>query len=287
MRFFPPSRPRPAQGGIKAHSRRGEFGESWWARRWISVLEGFQVGARLHRGREYARRGQVLSISVKKGLVEARVQGSRRTPYQVEIAVPTLSASEWKGVVATLAREARFAAQLLALQLPADIEEAFRGTGVSLFPARRADLDTHCSCPDAISPCKHIAAVYYLLGEEFDRDPFLILRLRGLDREELLRLLGREPARGASAELAGVSAPPVPLDPDAARFWQGSEVTEEMLGEAEPPEVNGALVRRLGRFPFWGGSEPLLETLDPIYEAASARGLRVFLGEAREGPTPS
>ena len=75
--FPPASRPRAVKGGIKATSQRGGFGQSWWARRWIQVLESFHIGSRLQRGRSYARKGQVASIEVKKGLVEASVQGSR------------------------------------------------------------------------------------------------------------------------------------------------------------------------------------------------------------------
>jgi uncharacterized Zn finger protein len=54
-----------------------------------------------------------------------------------------------------------------------------------LFPSANGDLKTACSCPDQANPCKHIAAVYYLIGEEFDRDPYLIFRLRGIERSEL------------------------------------------------------------------------------------------------------
>jgi uncharacterized Zn finger protein len=75
--YFPPSIPRKAKGGIRAQSKRGSFGESWWAKRWIAVLESFQIGARLNRGRSYARSGQVLSIEIEKGMVRAKVQGSR------------------------------------------------------------------------------------------------------------------------------------------------------------------------------------------------------------------
>ena len=80
--YFPRSRPREVKGGIKAQSKRGTFGESWWAKRWIGVLESFNLGARLGRGRSYARRGQVIAITIDKGVVTAQVQGSRPTPYQ-------------------------------------------------------------------------------------------------------------------------------------------------------------------------------------------------------------
>ena len=162
--YFEPSRPREAKGGIKAQSGRGGFGRSWWARRWIEVLEGFDLGARLGRGRSYARRGQVLSVDVEKGGVTARVQGSRARPYRVEIKVKTLGGSDWKKLTTALFRRPIFAAKLLAGQMPENIEDAFRDAGLSLFPDRGDDLETNCSCPDWSNPCKHVAAVYLLLG---------------------------------------------------------------------------------------------------------------------------
>ena len=87
---LPRSRPRAAKGGIKAQSKRGTFGESWWAKRWIEVLESFNLGARLGRGRSYARSGQVLAITIEKGVVTAQVQGSRPSPYRVTIKLKVL-----------------------------------------------------------------------------------------------------------------------------------------------------------------------------------------------------
>src|SRR5512139_2954416 len=103
---FKPSVPRSVKGGIKAQSKRGTFGESWWAKRWIAVLERFNIGARLARGRSYARRGQVLSIEVNKGKVTAKVQGSRPKPYEIKIEIKTLSTPNWKKLAKTLSREA-------------------------------------------------------------------------------------------------------------------------------------------------------------------------------------
>ena len=167
--------------------------------------------------------------------------------------------------------------------MPPDVEEAFRLAGLSLFPARKEDLRTACSCPDWSNPCKHIAAVYYLLGEEFDRDPFLIFRLRGLDRDELIRLLGRAaatapiPPEERQRRSRRPAQDPLPSEPSA--FWQGSELPEGFLGEVEAPPVVAALLGRLGQFPFWRGRQPLVEALAPVYHAASARGLEVFLGD--------
>jgi uncharacterized Zn finger protein len=285
---FPHARPRDVKGGIRAQSRRGAFGRTWWARRWIAVLEALELGGRLQRARSYARRGQVVAIALDKGRVEAIVQGSRPDPYNITIEVQTLSGPEWTRLVDELAAEARFAASLLAGQMPPDVEQAFAAAGLSLFPARREDLRTSCTCPDWSNPCKHIAAVYYLLGEEFDRDPFLIFRLRGLDRDELVTLLDRAtvmaPARPSTQEEE--AAPPEPLPAKPGAFWQGGELPEDFLGEVEPPPATAALLARLGPFPFWRGRQPLGEALAPVYAAASARGLDVLLGPAGSSGRP-
>jgi uncharacterized Zn finger protein len=263
--FYPRSRPRAAKGGIKSQSKRGAFGQSWWAKRWISVLESFDIGARLGRGRSYARNGQVLAIDVAKGKVTAKVQGSQSQPYKVAIAVQGLSAKQWDQLVKTLSAQALFVAKLLAGEMPQDIEQVFTDAKLSLFPEESGDLTTECSCPDWSNPCKHIAAVYYLLGEEFDRDPFLLFQLRGLSREELLKRLSR--SAPASAPPSESAAPEVEEQPD------------DMFGEVRQPPMSAAWMRRLGKFPFWRGETHLLDALEPMYAAASARGMKAFLGE--------
>lgn len=286
--FYPPSRPREARGGIKAQSKGGTFGRSWWARRWIEVLESFDIGQRLHRGRSYARRGQVLSIAITKGAISAEVQGSRPTPYQVRIKVATLARAAWKRVADALGRQALFPARLLAGEMPEQIEEVFTASGLSLFPGRRKDLQTECSCPDWSNPCKHIAAVYYLLGEEFDRDPFLIFRLRGMERQELLKLLGGRvgpvktggrrgaPLLGAGAQ-ADPTPPPDPLPAAPGPFWGKQDSGEARFGEVRIPPTPAALPKRLGSFPFWRGEERLLDAMERIYREASVAGMDVFL----------
>jgi uncharacterized Zn finger protein len=285
--YFPRSRPRQAKGGIKAQSKRGQFGQSWWAKRWITVLESFNIGARLGRGRSYARKGQVLNIDIDEGEVTAKVQGSLPKPYDVTIQVKSLAEKEWAKVIEALSGQAIYTAKLLAGEMPQDIEHVFKEVKLSLFPEKLDDLATECSCPDWSNPCKHIAAVYYLIGEEFDRDPFLLFRLRGLNREDLLcRLSGPEGKRKVQAKSSdkGVRqrpSEPLPNDPEA--FWQPGRLPDDLCGAVSVPRIAAALPKRLGNFPFWRGSEHFLETMDGIYRAAAAAGLEVFLGEQRSG----
>jgi len=278
--YYPPA--REAKGGIKAQTKRGAFGESWWAKRWVQVLESFQIGERLSRGRSYARRGQVLSIDISRGKVEAKVQGSQVRPYSVEITVKVLSDEEWKSLVEAFARQPIFAAKLAAGEMPPEIESVFDEMKLTLFPSRYKDLTTECSCPDWSNPCKHIAAVFYLLGEEFDRDPFLIFKMRGLSREEMLVQLSKshqESTEPETEEPEEITVPEEPLPADPDLFWRIEKPAEDFFGEVHIPSVPAGVVKQLGNFPFWRGEIRLMDAMEFFYKQASDTGLNAFLGE--------
>jgi uncharacterized Zn finger protein len=238
------------------------------------VLESFDIGGRLQRGRSYARTGQVLSIDIKKGLVEASVQGSRPAPYQVTIKVRPLMPSEWKKLAAELSSQAIFAAKLLAGTMPQDIEQAFSEAGLSMFPEKLKEISTACSCPDWSNPCKHVAAVYYLLGEAFDRDPFLIFRMRGMDRDEFLLMLGE--SRVVEEEPV-VEAEPLATKPE--EFWAAKPIPADLMGDVSGKKALAALPRRLGSLQFWRGETPMIQALEPMYEEAAKRAERLLVDE--------
>ena len=185
--FYPPSVPRSVEGGLRARSARGKIATTWWSTRFLDTLEQIGMGGRLARGRNYARRGQVISLDLTAGQVTASVQGSRARPYRVRIGVTAYGKDQWARIQERLATDAWFVAQLLSGTMPPDIEQVFADLDLPLFPG--ADLTMDCSCPDAAVPCKHLAAVFYLLAERFDDDPFEILAWRGRDREDLLASL--------------------------------------------------------------------------------------------------
>jgi uncharacterized Zn finger protein len=231
-RWYPPSRPRAVENGLKARSSRGAIGSSWWSRRFLDVLESFAMGNRLTRGRAYARKGQVVSLEVTPGDVRAVVQGSRLRPYRVGIGLAPFTELVWARAEIALSEQALPSAKLLAGEVPPELEDLFGAAGAPLFPRAVRELDQRCSCPDREVPCKHLAATFYLLAEAFDADPFLILRWRGRERESLLRRLRElradgpvdepdelaEPAPAAAgAALALADLPPPAHQPD--RFW--------------------------------------------------------------------
>src|SRR6266487_24444 len=273
--YYEPSRPRRVEGGIKTKSERGEIGETWWSKRWIKVLESFSMGTRLTRGRSYARQGQVISIDIEPGLVKAKVQGSQPRPYNVKIRLEPLSDQDWDKVTDAMASQAIFAAKLLAGEMPNTIEEAFVSVHVSLFPTALRELNTDCSCPDWANPCKHIAAVYYLLAERFDEDPFLIFKLRGRTKEQIIEVLRHKRAASLPAESASPS--PDADDPTAAEnalsledhldtFWQAGEALDSFTVNPTASRVDKAILKRLGDAPFTVAGQNISSLLAKAYD---------------------
>jgi uncharacterized Zn finger protein len=300
------SSPLPADG-IKATTRAGQaFGQTWWGGKWIAALERLVNPGRLQRGRSYARKGQVLNIDFTGDRVESSVQGSRKEPYKVSVEIKSIADKEWENVIGVMASQAIFAAKLLAGEMPQHIEEAFSAARVALFPARTADLRTECSCPDYANPCKHISAVYYLLGEQFDADPFLLFQLRGRSKDQIIEELRtrrgsvgpagqglRDP--GGEGERAGLDAGPIVAQEDSEtqsvheegpaleelvdRFWDADTEIESFEFTIARPEVDAAPIKRLGEPEFWAGKGDFISEMETIYRAISESAIKTALGD--------
>ena len=100
---FPASKPLEVEDGIATSKQRGAMAERWWSKRFVDVLDNYGLGARMQRGRRYARAGQLLSFEVHPGQLLAQVQGSRATPYLVTVDAPATSDTQWAEVDSALA----------------------------------------------------------------------------------------------------------------------------------------------------------------------------------------
>jgi uncharacterized Zn finger protein len=239
------------------------FGLTWWGQRWIAALEalGREYANRLPRGRTYARRGTVTDLAIEAGRVTARVAGSRPTPYRVGMDIPVFTDPQWTAAGHALARQLRHAAALLDGRMPEDIDETLDVVGLSLFPGPR-DLATRCTCPDVANPCKHVAAVHYILARAFDTDPFLLPALRGRDRAALLAAI-RAARSGRTAPTPHDMPPAVGGLPikmiTASKLFDGSGELATIRIEPQESLDPGAVLRRLGPPPGFDSSAELEE----------------------------
>jgi uncharacterized Zn finger protein len=298
-RYVAGAKKPPPEHGI----RMKKAGTTWWGQHWIEALEHVLRGdaGRLARGRTYARAGRTHDLVVKGGKVTARVTGSRETPYKVTVELDQFAPSAWQQAIEGMAAQARFSAELLAGEMPQAIDDVFRAAGSSLFPKQRAELKTSCSCPDWGDPCKHVAATHYVLGEAFDRDPFLLFELRGRSKEQVLEALraARTPSAQApskrrkttaktSTEPVADGVPTVKLGKlKAADYDRPREPLPALRFTFDEPQKRGALLKQLGAPVAWEGETSPVDVLAPLVRAAAERARRLAMTEPEPSPPES
>lgn len=254
----------------------------WWAQRWIDVLESFGWTRRLARARTYAREGNVLDINFQGAEVAANVQGTAPEPYQVSLSLDPFSDDQWSYVIESMAERAIFSAKLLAGEMPQTIEEVFTANGLSLFPFNKFDIHSRCSCPDPANPCKHIGAVYYLLGDRFSEDPFVLFQLRGRTKEQIIEALRQ--TRSVGGETSEAAEPVSTIRPATAlrldRFWHYAEQLEPTLIVIVPPPSSETVLEVLGTIPLKPEAptnQAAMDYLKAIYQAVSQQAVQTAM----------
>lgn len=255
----------------------------WWTERWLELLDKYRFKKRLERARNYAREGNVLSIEFQDQKVVAKVQGSEAEPYQLSIWMDTFTDEEWDYVIETMSQRAIFAAKLLAGEMPDNIEEVFTANGLSLFPFTLQEVRSQCSCPDKANPCKHIGAVYYLLGDRFSEDPFVIFQLRGRKKEDIIgklrQLRSAEPEESdrniSEIEPESTNFQPPKID----QFWKYEAQLDPALVVIAPPPSNETIIDVLGTIPLpgeagkVGNAEAVMQYLQTVYQQVSQQAM--------------
>ena len=282
--------------------------QPWWVEQWMELINGYRFKKRLERAWEYARSGNVLSIRFEGRRVHARVQGSGEDPYKVKLWLDVLSDDDWRYVLEALGQKARWSAQLLAGVMPQDIERAFAASGRRLFPFKLQEVRSECTCPDKVNPCKHVSAVYYLMGERFSEDPFVLFQLRGRTRAQLLsdlavqrRALLAKKAK-EKQEATPADAPPQPaaegsLNPapaairDPNRWWSYGAaldpglvvITPAMEGDTGLDEAGPLPLAEDARFPEAG--KQFVEQLKAHGAACSASAMATAMAAGSRNGT--
>ena len=158
---------------------RKEYGTTWWGKQWLNALSGIDNANRLPRGKTYANRGAAYDIEIDGNTVTAKVVGTERTPYQVKLSIPVFTDSEQSQILQMVTDNPFLLSQLMNRELPAGLHRKCDAQNIRIFPRSWQDLNGSCTCPDFAVPCKHIAAVLYMIANEIDKNPFLVFDLHG------------------------------------------------------------------------------------------------------------
>ena len=265
--------------------------QEWWVERWLDLLNSYRFKKRLERGRSYAREGNVLTIDFADSKAKATVQGSDAEPYRVSISLDSFSKEDWNFVIAKMSEKAVFSAQLLAGEMPESIEAVFTQSGLSLFPFTLNEVRSRCSCPDKANPCKHIAAVYYRLGDRFSEDPFIIFQLRGRTKNQIIERLRQIRSQKAVANPAIQAEAKAIIDSvktsieDTTEtpkgFWQYDEPLESSLVAIVPPSEQKTVLDILGKMPLPpADAEAVQQYLKEVYQTTGQQALMSALNRS-------
>ncbi len=181
----PAKKPIPDGTGIRGG---GKYGLTWWGQQWLNAFNSISDSSRLPRGRTYANNGSVRDIQIEANVIRAQVQGSYL--YDVEIEIPKFSKQEQKQLGDLIAENPVILSSLLNRELPAELQRVCLQNGIQLFPTSWRNFKASCSCPDWAMPCKHLAAIIYLIANEIDKNPFLVFDLHGFNLLQYLEQSG-------------------------------------------------------------------------------------------------
>jgi uncharacterized Zn finger protein len=257
-------RQRQAKQKVAALNKKGQscepvtiegraIAKSFWGKAWCDNLESYSDFAnRLPRGRTYVRNSSVIDLRIESGRVLALVSGS--DVYSVEIGVQPLAATKWGAIIKECSGKVASLVELLQGRLSKAVMETVTRRGEGLFPLPR-QISMRCSCPDAASMCKHVAAVLYGVGARLDNEPELLFRLRHVDPQELTRQLGNMPAM-APSDIQGA------LDGTDLSALFGIDLDDGSTASTGQPPPPVAPSRK-------GSREP--RAVDPLGSAVSAK----------------
>ncbi|MDZ4709035.1 MAG: DEAD/DEAH box helicase [Saprospiraceae bacterium] len=158
-----------------------QYGRTWWGEQWLKSLDRIDFSNRLPRGRSYANGGKVKNITISENVIQAKVRGSRPRPYDINIVVPPFTDKEKKALLSNIKTNPLILSQLLNRQLPHELLAIAEKNKIKIFAQSWQDIKLNCSCPDFAVPCKHLAAVIYLIANEIDQNPFIVFSLHRLN----------------------------------------------------------------------------------------------------------
>ncbi|MDR1885093.1 MAG: hypothetical protein LBQ56_02375 [Synergistaceae bacterium] len=268
--------------GIKC---RLEFADpQWWTVEWLKHIDKIAGPKQKTAAKNYVRSGHVIEMNVSPGLIDAKVQGRRSAPYHVRLYSPMPTDDQMSVIMRRLSERAIYGAQLLSGEMPRAVREIYASSGAALLPDDFEKCRRMCSCPEQIEDCKHILAVLFVSADVFDRDPFLLLKMRGLEKDALLSSLTSPRGSALPAgeprvcDAPDIDAPPRPTEPAPcetpplstdASFYGAEGLHEELSGIRNDANEAGDVPgdrSSLFDFPLWRGEASFKESIYPYYE---------------------
>ncbi|NRA48259.1 MAG: DEAD/DEAH box helicase family protein, partial [Phaeodactylibacter sp.] len=259
---------------------RKTYGSTWWGKQWLNALNDIDFSNRLPRGRTYANKGMAYDIEINGNQITAKVQGSRSKPYRVDFKIPTFSSNEKAKIIQVITNNPLLLSQLLNRELPKELKETCQRAGVQLFPKSWNDLTGGCSCPDWAVPCKHMAAVLYIVANEIDKNPFLIFDLHGFDLFKGLEGTGYTASGQKGVSIIAADMLWEKYNPaESAQTFDTAQLIDQ-LDFSKITDTRDGLLTLLSDHPVFFPNGDFKKILTQVYRTTSKSLLRLYKKEA-------
>lgn len=263
----------------------------WWERRWLAVLRDLNLIAESEQVRQLTQGYRVRQLEVSTGRIDGKVHHRELGDCSVAIDVARLTDDQWEAVLDALSSQATASAQLLAGEMPREVEQIFADAGAALMPVNASEIRQSCSCCQDDEPvCRPALTVYLAVGDMLNDDPWLLLRLRGRDRQQIIRDLGvrRSQTNGAASPMAGTGEQSLVyraggalsqlddspmLEEEIDHFWGRSRAQLQFQHHVAPPLIELVLLRRLGPPHFADDSFDVYDNFSAIYRTVTDASL--------------
>ena len=161
-------------------AKRVTYGNTVWGKLFLDILSTYDDPGRLQRGRTYANTGKVKELKIEGVKVTAKVKGSYYPWYMVTLEFPGVSQTDKNKIQKIITDNPLVAAQLAQDEYSDEFALLLKDAHVSLIPSRWSKIARTCNCPDTGDPCKHMAAVLYLLAQEIDSQPKMLFSIANI-----------------------------------------------------------------------------------------------------------
>ncbi|MCB0531987.1 MAG: DEAD/DEAH box helicase family protein [Lewinellaceae bacterium] len=260
---------------------RKNYGSTWWGKQWLQALADIDYSNRLPRGKTYANKGLAHDLELQGNTITAKVTGTQSQPYRVQITVPAFDPDTRERLVRLVTENPLFLSKLLNRELPPELNEACLAENIHVFPRRWDDLRGACSCPDWAVPCKHMAAVLYLVANEIDKNPFVVFDLHGFDLVAALQESGYTEAAGESVSIPALSQWQQPVT-EADPVFTLDEERLAALDFSTLPDCRDNLIRLLSEKPVFFPEGDFKKILAAAYKSI-ASGVEKAAAIGQEG----
>ncbi len=247
---------------------RKSYGNTYWGKEWLNSLTQIDYSNRLPRGRTYANKGAAGDIQIDGNRITAKVQGSRRRPYDISVSVNKFTPTEKAKIVQLVTENPIHLSKLLNRELPSQLDEACQRVGINIFPKSWNDMNGQCSCPDWAVPCKHLASVLYLIANEIDKNPFLVFELHDFDLFKGLEGVGYTIGEQKDIAVLRISDLQTTYEFDDTPFEWQSDVFQN-LDFSTIPDCQEQLLTILGKKPVFYPSGDFKSVLEKAYQSVA------------------